>query len=71
VQVVATDPASARPDCDNGTVLHHSTQRRKGHEHAATHVEAYVAEKYRPDLTPVAHQREARGGTTKERAARV
>jgi hypothetical protein len=43
----------------------------RAHEHAAKRVEASVADKYSPNLIPVALQREARGTTTKKRSARV
>ena len=69
--VVATDSISVNADYDNGATLHDAARSRRGHEHAAKRVEASVGEKYRPDLIPVAHQREARGGTTKKRSARV
>jgi hypothetical protein len=62
---VATAFVSADADYDNGVTLHDAAQRRRGHEHAAKRVETSIGEKYRPDLIPVAHQRESRGGTTK------
>jgi hypothetical protein len=64
-------PRSVNADYDNGIGLHHTTRRRRAHEHAAKRVEASVGEKYRPDLIPVGHQPGAQGGTKKKLAARV
>src|SRR5215204_5851963 len=50
--VVATSSASVNADYDNGIGLHHTTRRRRAHEHGAKRVEASVGENDRPDLIP-------------------
>jgi hypothetical protein len=64
--VVTINSVSANADCDNGIGIHHTTRRRRAHEHAAKRVEASMGEKYRPDLIPVALQPEAQARTKKK-----
>jgi hypothetical protein len=69
--VVATDTASVDADYDNETELQGALRCWRRDEDTAKRLEASVGEKHRPDLIPVAHQRQARGTTTKKRSVRV